>query len=121
MSWGTAGRFVQKSPDVHCCDGPRDRAGWSQPATVGLWRLLYETAARTNEILALDAEDLDLPNKRARVRSKGGGVEWVFWQPGAVLPRLLAGRATGPLLLADRRPTRAVPSVDRCPLTGRAR
>jgi len=37
------------------------------------WRLLYESAARANEILSLDMEDLDLPNKRARVRSKGGG------------------------------------------------
>jgi integrase/recombinase XerC/integrase/recombinase XerD len=88
-----------------------------------LWRLLYETAARANEILSLDSEDLDLPNKRARVRSKGGATEWVFWQTGAalLLPRLLAERTTGPVFLADRRPTRAVPTVDRCPLTGRAR
>jgi integrase/recombinase XerD len=56
------------------------------------WRLLYETAARANEILSLDIQDLDLPNKRARVRSKGGATEWVFWQTGAavMLPRLLA-------------------------------
>ena len=27
-----------------------------------LWRLLYETAARANELLALDVEDLDLAN-----------------------------------------------------------
>jgi integrase/recombinase XerD len=88
-----------------------------------LWRLLYETAARANEILSLDIEDLDLPNKRARVRSKGGATEWVFWQTGAalLLPRLLGGRTTGPVFLADRQPTQAVPTVDRCPLTGRAR
>jgi integrase/recombinase XerD len=88
-----------------------------------LWRLLYETAARANEILSLDVADLDLPNKRARVQSKGGATEWVFWQTGAalVLPRLLAGRTTGPVFLADRQPTRAVPSVDRCSITGRAR
>jgi integrase len=87
------------------------------------WRLLYETAARANEILSLNIEDLDLPNKRARVRSKGGATEWVFWQTGAalLLPRLLAGRTTGPVFLADRQPTRAVPSVDLCPVTGRAR
>jgi integrase len=87
------------------------------------WRLLYETAARANEILSLNIEDLDLPNKRARVRSKGGAIEWVFWQTGAalMLPRLLAGRSIGPVFLADRQPTRAVPSVDRCAVTGRAR
>ena len=87
------------------------------------WRLLYESAARANEILSLNIEDLDLPNKRARVRSKGGATEWVFWQTGAalLLPRLLAGRTTGPVFLADRQPTRAVPSVDLCPVTRRAR
>src|SRR5438093_27234 len=49
--------------------------------------------------------------------------EWVFWQTGAalMLPRLLAGRSSGPVFLADRRPTRPVPNVDRCPVTGRAR
>jgi integrase len=64
-----------------------------------LWRLLYETAARANEILALDVDDLDLPNKRARVTSKGGTTEWVFWQTGAalLLTRLLAGRTIGPV------------------------
>ncbi|MBJ7597302.1 tyrosine-type recombinase/integrase [Candidatus Nephthysia bennettiae] len=42
------------------------------------WRLLYETAARTEEILALDVSDLDLANKRARVISKGGAAGWVL-------------------------------------------
>jgi integrase/recombinase XerC/integrase/recombinase XerD len=88
-----------------------------------LWRLLYETAARANEILSLNIEDLDLLNKRARVHNKGGATEWVFWQTGAalLLPRVLAGRTAGPVFLADRRPTRAAPTVDRCSLTGRAR
>jgi integrase len=30
-----------------------------------LWRMLYETAARSAEVLALDIEDLDLPNRCA--------------------------------------------------------
>ena len=47
-----------------------------------LWRLLYETAARANELLALDVEDLDLANRRARVHSKGGAIEWGSGRPG---------------------------------------
>jgi integrase/recombinase XerD len=88
-----------------------------------LWRLLYETAARAEEILTLDVPDLDTASKRARVVSKDGKTEWVFWQTGAamLLPRLLAGRERGPVFLADRKPTRAVATVDLCPVTGRAR
>jgi len=89
----------------------------------GLRRLLYETAARATEILTLDIADLDPVNKRARVISKGGDTEWVYYQTGAalLLPRLLAGRRRGPVFLADRTPTRAVPGLDLCPITGRAR
>ena len=88
-----------------------------------LWRLLYETAARANELLALDVEDLDLANRRARVHSKGGAVEWVFWPTGSaqLLPRLLAGRTSGPVFLRDRRPTHAVAGLDLDPASGRAR
>ena len=35
-----------------------------------LWRMLYETAARANEILALNIEDLDVGARRAVVRGK---------------------------------------------------
>jgi integrase len=35
-----------------------------------LWRMLYETAARASEILALNVEDLDLEQRRTPVRSK---------------------------------------------------
>jgi integrase len=88
-----------------------------------LWRLLYETAARANELLALDMEDLDLANRRGRVHSKGGAIEWVFWQTGSaqLLPRLLAGRSSGPVFLGDRRPSRAVAGLDLDPASGRAR
>ena len=44
-----------------------------------LWRMLYETAARASEILGLDVEDLDLEQRRAPVRSKGGDTEFVYW------------------------------------------
>jgi len=88
-----------------------------------LWRLLYETAARANELLSLDVEDLDLANRRARVHSKGGAVEWVFWQTGSaqLLPRPLAGRTSGPVFLAGRRPTRAAAALDVDPASGRSR
>ena len=88
-----------------------------------LWRMLYESAARAGEILNLDVADLDTAGRRARVVGKGGATEWVFWQTGTarLLPRLLAGRATGPVFLANRSPTRAVAATDTCPVTGRAR
>jgi integrase len=56
-----------------------------------LWRMLYETAARASEILALNVEDLDLEQRRAPVRSKGGDTEFVYWDTGTahLLPRLL--------------------------------
>ena len=88
-----------------------------------LWRTLYETAGRAEEILGLDVPDLDLPGKRGRVISKGGSTDWVHWQTGTalLLPRLLAGRREGPVFLTARRPARPVASGDLCPVTGRAR
>ncbi|MFI7537870.1 tyrosine-type recombinase/integrase [Streptosporangium sp. NPDC049376] len=78
-----------------------------------LWRLLYETAARAEEILTLNIEDLDPEFRRARVTSKGGAIEYVHWAtPTArLLPRLLAGRTSGPLFLADRRAPTSGPRV----------
>ena len=88
-----------------------------------LWRMLYETAARAEEVLGLDVPDLDLPSKRGRVISKGGSVDWVHWQTGTalLLPRLPAGRREGPVFLTARRPARPVASGDLCPVTLRAR
>lgn len=88
-----------------------------------LRQMLYDTAARASEILSLNVEDLDLPNKRAKVVGKGGDEEWVHWttRTAHLLPRLIAGRRRGPLFLANRLPTRAVPTADLCPETGRAR
>ncbi len=78
-----------------------------------LWRLLYETAARAQEVLSLNVEDVDLENKRARVRSKGGDIDWLHLQSGSarLLPRQIAGRARGPLFLAERRPAQPVPRL----------
>ena len=66
-----------------------------------LWRMLYETAARASEVLALDVEDLDRARRRARIRSKGGDTDMVVWAaPTArLLGRYLADRSSGPLFL----------------------
>ena len=69
-----------------------------------LWRLLYESAARSAEVLRLNVEDLDLANRCARVRRKGGAVDLIGWQTGTarLLPRYLKGRKTGPLFVTER-------------------
>jgi integrase len=69
-----------------------------------LWALLYESAARVHEVLALNVEDLDAPNHRARVVRKGGAVDVVIWQrQGAMLlSRYLKGRKRGPLFVTER-------------------
>jgi integrase len=95
-----------------------------------LWRMLYETAARASEILALDVTDLDQAARRAPVRSKGGATQWVHWGSGTahLLPRLLrlpdgTTRTRGPLFLSERRPgpARRPAATELCPHTGRAR
>ena len=102
---------------------------WRRPDVAlrekALWRLLYETAARAQEVLALDVTDVDLANKRARITSKGGDADVVHFMAGSaqLLPRLVAGRRRGPLFLASLppAPARVPAAVDLCPETGRAR
>jgi integrase/recombinase XerD len=88
-----------------------------------LWRLLYESCARAQEILTLNIEDLLLPDKRARVTSKGGAIEWVHWQSGTaqLLPRLISGHTRGPVFLTTRAAPTHTPTLDTCPITRRSR
>jgi integrase/recombinase XerC/integrase/recombinase XerD len=88
-----------------------------------LWRLLYETAARAAEVLALDVEDLDLRNRCAKVRRKGGAADTIVWQTATarLLPRLLRGRTSGPVFVTGRRARVELPPSDLDPATGRAR
>ena len=88
-----------------------------------LWRLLYETAARASEVLALDVGDLDRARRRARIRSKGGSVDMVVWAaPTArLLGRYLAGRDAGPLFLTRWRTRTAPAARDVYAPTGQAR
>jgi integrase len=71
-----------------------------------LWRLLYESASRASAVLALNVEDLDLANRRARITQKGGDTLWIAWGTDAarLLARLIAGRTSGPVFLSDLRP-----------------
>jgi integrase len=69
-----------------------------------LWAMLYESAARVHEVLALNVEDVDLPNHRAKVKRKGGASDTIVWQrQGAtLLSRYLKGRKRGPLFVTER-------------------
>ena len=100
---------------------------WTRP-DIGLrektlWRMLYETAARTNEILALNIEALDLARKRAVVIGKGGHREVIIWASGTarLLPRYLTGRRRGPVFVTNRRPNLLPAGPDQCPDTGLGR
>jgi integrase len=87
--------------------------------------MLFETAARASEVLALNVEDLDLDACRAPVRFKGGNAERTYWGSGTahLLPRLLRGLDNWPVFLSERRPApaRRPGMKDLCPATGRAR
>jgi integrase/recombinase XerC/integrase/recombinase XerD len=85
--------------------------------------MLYETAARSSEILALDVEHLDLRNRKTMVRRKGSANDIVYWQTGTarLLPRLIGKRTSGPLFITDRKARVALATADLDPTTGRAR
>ena len=88
-----------------------------------LWRMLYETAARASEVLALDVEDLDRPQRRVRVVSKGGNTDMIHWAAATarLLGRYLAGRSSGPLFLTTARSRQPTPRRDLHRPTGQAR
>jgi integrase len=90
-----------------------------------LWRMLYETAARSNEVLSLNIEDLDAPARRATTVSKGGNTDVIHWASGTarLLPKVMEGRTRGPLFLSTRppAPSRTPALTDLDPATGRAR
>lgn len=104
-----------------------------------LWRMLYETAARSDEILALNIENLDFAGRRCKVKAKGAKprtrrrgearddfvLETVYWDAGTarLLPRLLKGRSQGPVFTGRRKPGpgKVVSARDVCPDTGFAR
>ncbi|WP_326686726.1 site-specific integrase [Streptomyces sp. NBC_01795] len=104
-----------------------------------LWRMLYETCARAEEVLGVNIEELDLAGRRAPVKPKGARprtrrrgapredfvLETVFWDAGAarLLPRLIKGRTRAPVFVTHRKPGpgKVVRPRDVCPDTGLAR
>jgi hypothetical protein len=59
--------------------------------------MLYGTASRSAEVPARDVEDLDLRNRQATVRRKGGAIDAIIWQTGTaqLLPRRQAVHCHG--------------------------
>lgn len=92
-----------------------------------LFRMLYETSSRASAVLALNVEDLDLRNRSATIRQKGGHALPIAWgeRTAAILGRLVAGRTHGPVFLTDlpAGPQRAAATraADIDPDTGRTR
>ncbi len=102
-------------------------------------RMLYETAGRSEEILGVNIEELDLAGRRCLVKAKGARtkarrrgqsrkdyvLEPVYWDAGTarLLPRLLKGRTRGPVFVTHRRPGpgKVVRPRDVCPDTGLVR
>jgi integrase/recombinase XerD len=89
-----------------------------------LWRVLYDSGASAAQVLALDADHLDLSRHRVRPRSSdqppGAGIEW---REGTsqLLHWLLAARMWGPVFVTDRRAPARAPVADVCRVTGQAR
>ena len=84
--------------------------------------MLYATAARASEVLALDVENLDVGRKRAAISGKGGHREIIVWDAATarLLPRYLAGRRRGPLFVTTGLPNIVPAELDRSP-DGRGR
>jgi integrase len=96
------------------------------PPCIGSWLWPWQqsnTAARSAEVLGLNVEDLDLPNRRAGVRRKGGAIDIIVWQTATarLLPRLLQGRTAGPVFLTSRQARVPLPPGGLDPPSGRAR
>lgn len=92
-----------------------------------LWQMLYSTMRRADEILTLNVQDLDLPNRRAWITAKGGDREPVMWdaRTARMLAKLIGNRTHGPLFLTERAAVGAskgtVDHADLDPETGRKR
>ena len=84
------------------------------------WHVLADSGASAEDVLALDADAIDLKGQRAMLRRERAPIEWGA-QTGDLLSWLLTGRRQGPLFRTDRRAPLGTPTADLCPLTGRGR
>jgi site-specific recombinase XerC len=59
-----------------------------------LWRLLYESTSRAAAVLAINVENCNFDNRRAKVIVKGGATSWIVWRrkTALLLPRYLECR-----------------------------
>ncbi len=89
------------------------------------WAMAYDTAARADELLGLDIDNINVENREAIIIGKGGSAERIYWTSttARLLPRLINGRTQGPLFVGERKPrSHLLPAAsDLCQVTGRAR
>jgi integrase/recombinase XerD len=89
-----------------------------------LWRVLYDSGAPAAQVLALDADHLDLTLHRVRPGPggalAGAGIAWRE-ATSQVLRWLLSGRTWGPVFVTGRRAPAGAPGADLCRVTGHAR
>jgi integrase len=88
-----------------------------------LWRVLYDSGAPAGEVLALNADQLDLSRHLARPHPGAKPRASIRWQEttSQILSWLLVGRTWGPVFVTDRRASARAAAADVCPVTGRAR
>ena len=137
VGWWQDQRWITQDPTA----GLRHRADPAPPAPLtggqvaelfqttaalrehAFWRVIYDSAAHVDDVLALDAGRLDLRGGRAPLAPPAGPAGWIRWRDSTsqVLGWLLAGRTYGPVFLTDRRAPARAAAADVCPVTGRAR
>jgi integrase/recombinase XerD len=85
------------------------------------WRVLYDSGAHLGDVLALDADRLDLAHHQVRPPpSRESRMQWQA-RTSEILSWLLAGRTWGPVFVTERKAQADAAATDVCPVTGQAR
>ncbi len=119
---GQVGQARQRPAAVQPLDAAQLAALFAAPAGLreqAFWRLLLDTGAAAEAALALDASALNRAGRR--IRTAPSDQRPLSSHTSDLLGWLLAGRATGPLFLTDRRAPAGTAATDLCPLTGKGR